>query len=148
MYYEYEKKPKWSSLDLIVQTEQCNFLKSGSLPPGLSRVVEVKLKAKEVGTFTTVIKIKSPNEILEMPIHARIELPTKHNPRTGPKPNVVLLREPVNAIGKNNRNNNLENKINDDNNNQVEEKAQDYNKWKLAHDEKGEVVFPLHITPR
>ena len=44
---------------------QCNFLKSGSLPPGLSRTVKVKFSAKEVGTFTAVVKIKSPNEILD-----------------------------------------------------------------------------------
>jgi hypothetical protein len=125
---------------------QCNFLESGSLPPGLSRIVEVKLNAKEVGIFTTIVKIKSPNEIIEMPIHARIEHPTKHNPRTGPKPSVILLKESVNAIGKNNRSS-LENKINDDNNNHVEEKAQGSDKWphdKVAYDKA--VKLFLHDT--
>ena len=78
-------------LSLIIPPEasewlSCTFSKRGAVPPGLSRNVEVRLYAKKVGAFMTTIKVKSPNEILEMPIKAKIESPTKHDPKSGPNP--------------------------------------------------------------
>ena len=150
---------------------KCKFLKCGALPPGLSRRVEVRLIAKKVGTVSTIIRIKSPDEILEMPIAAHIELPTKHNPRTGPRPNVVLINKPLDIIQSGNNNPSLVNETNNDaavteEEDERSEDSEEKNKskisqylknsnsasktdtWKLAQDDNGEITFPIRVTPR
>ena len=82
----------------------------------------------------TTIKVKSPNEILEMPINAKIESPTKHNPKIGPNPKCIcqaILPDTAQNDGRS-----------------KPQVAIEIDTWKLAKDRNGGIVHPLRITHR
>ena len=91
---------------------------------------------KRLETFMTTIKVKSPNEILEMPIKAKIESPTKHDPKLVLTQNVF-----VNKICQT-----LLMVINDGRS--KPQVAIEIDTWKLAKDKNGGIVHPLRITHR
>ena len=104
--------------------------------PRLSRNVRYDSMPKRL-TFMTTIKVKSPNEILEMPIKAKIESPTKHDPKVGPNPKCIcqkLLPDTTHGT------------INDSRS--KPQVAIEIDTWKLAKDRNGGIVHPLRITHR
>eukprot|EP00945_MAST-04E_sp_MAST-4E-sp1_P004918 g4918.t1 len=75
---------------------RCHFTVAGQMAPGIARTVIVVFTAKRQGKFSETIRIKSPDEILEMPVRATVELPTKHDAvNNGPSKNVTMLTMPL-----------------------------------------------------
>ena len=130
----------WLSLIMPPEASEwisCTFSKRGAVPPGLSRNVEVRLHAKKVGAFMTTIKVKSPNEILEMPIKAKIESPTKHDPKSGPNPKCMCEGHLPDATNIATKDGPSRPKV-----------SIEIDKWQLAKDKEGRIVHPLRITHR
>ena len=66
------------------------------MAPGIARTVVVVFSAKQIGKLSESIQIKSPDEILELPIRAIVEHPTKHDSvNNGPSRSVTMVPMPL-----------------------------------------------------